>query len=269
MRLLKITLIALLVVVTIAFGFTRLDERLSGANEPPKIQCDSELLELSVRDNESALLAGITAYDAQDGDLTASVQVLSISKLITNDTAKVTYVVFDSHDNIAAYTRRVRYTDYARPTFQILTPLVYAKNQPVVLLDRIKVIDVLDGDITQSVRVSALSGTADSEVYTATLQVTNSLGDTSRLTVPVILMEGSARRAVVHLSTQIAYLERDASFSALDYLTGVTIPGGTGDTTNVQISGNVDTSNPGTYMVYYRYPHNGTVGLSILTVVVK
>ena len=269
MKLLKMSLIALLVLVTVFFIATELEARLSGKLDKPLIQCDSQILELSVRDGEQALLAGVTATDKQDGDLTHRVQVLSVSQLITGDTAKVTYLVFDSDDNMYSLTRKIRYTDYRRPEFAIKQPLVYSKNEAIALLDRIKVTDVLDGDITGSVRVSTLSATQDPEVYTVSLQVTNSMGDTARVTMPVILQEGTSYRPQIHLSEQLVYVERGAAFSASSFITGVTYPGGRGEAVDVQITGNVDTQNPGTYLVYYRYPHNGAMGLSILTVVVE
>lgn len=269
MKLLKMILIALLALVAMLYGITELDLRISGKQEGPRIQCGSQILEISVRDGEEALLADVTATDAQDGDLTSRVQILSVSKLITGDTAKVTYLVFDSDDNMHSLTRQIHYTDYKRPVFAIDQPLVYSKNEAITLLDRLTVMDVLDGDITESVRVSTLSATSDSEVYTVSLQVTNSMGDTARITLPVILQEGTSYRPEIHLSKQLVYLEQGAAFSASGYIVGVTYPGGRSETTDVQITGEVDTQTPGTYMVYYRYPHNGTVGLSILTVVVE
>lgn len=269
MKLLKMILIALLALVAVLYGATELNLRLSGKQEGPRIQCDSQVLEISVRDGEDALLAGVTAADKQDGDLTDRIQILSVSKLITGDTAKVTYLVFDSDDNMHSLTRQIHYTDYKKPVFTIDQPLVYAKNEAIALLDRLTVMDVLDGDITDSVRVSTLSATSDTEVYTVSLQVTNSMGDTARITLPVILQESTSHRPEIHLSRQLVYLERGAAFSAASYVVGVTYPGGRGETTDVQIASDVDTQNPGIYMVYYRYPHNGTVGLSILTVVVE
>ena len=269
MKLLKMSLIALLVLVTVMFSVTELGARLSGKQDRPRIQCDSDTLKLSVRDGEQALLAGVTATDRQDGDLTDRIQILSVSKLITGDTAKVTYLVFDSDDNMHSLTRQIHYTDYRRPEFSIKQPLVYSKNEAIALLDRIAVTDVLDGDITASVRVSTLSATQDAEVYTVSLQVTNSMGDTARITLPVILLESTSYRPQIHLTKQLVYLKQYEAFSPASYISGITYPGGRGEATDVQITSNVDTQTPGTYMVYYRYPHIGAMGLSILTVVVE
>lgn len=269
MRFLKLTLIILLVVVIILYGVTFLSQRLSGKNVGPEISCADEVLEISVNDPEDLLLSGVTATDKQDGDLTAKIQILSISKLVTNNTAKVTYLVFDSHGNMDTLVRQIRYTDYQRPTFSIKRPLLYAKNEAIALLDRLAVTDVIDGDITDSVRVSALSATSDSEVYTVSLQVTNSMGDTTRITIPVILLEGTSYRPDIRLSKYLIYIDAGSSFNAQSYLTSVQTTAGAADTADVQITSTVDTSTPGTYYVYYRYPFNGTTGLAILTVVVQ
>jgi predicted Zn-dependent protease len=59
------------------------------------------------------------------------------------------------------------------------------------------------------------------------------------------------------------------SFNAQSYLTNLSTTEGSADISNVQITSTVDTSTPGTYYVYYRYPHNGAVGIAVLTVVVQ
>ncbi len=269
MRILKLSLIALLVLVSVLFGLTKLDARMSGRDIGPKIEGDGQVLEVSVRDPEQILLTGLTASDRQDGDLTQKIQILSTSKLITGDTARVTYLVFDSDGNMATHTRQIRYTDYHRPVYSVDQPLIYAKNEPIALLDRLTATDVLDGDITENIRVSTLSATSDSEIWTVSLQVTNSMGDTARITLPVILLEGTAVRPKIHLTEQLLYLEQGASFRAENHIRSVSLPSGQGSLTDVQITGEVDTQDPGTYMVYYRYPHNGTMGIAILTVVVQ
>ena len=47
-----------------------------------------------------------------------------ISQLISEDTAKVTLLVFDSDNNMGMCTRYIRYRDYSRPHFEIISPLI-------------------------------------------------------------------------------------------------------------------------------------------------
>ena len=269
MKLLKITLISLLILVVVLYGATILTQRLSGKDQGPEISCPEGILEVSVGDPEAVLLADVTASDKQDGNLTSRIRILSISKLITNNTAKVTYLVFDSHGNMDTLVRQIRYSDYSRPVFAIKRPLIYAKNEAIALLDRLQVTDVIDGDITDAVRVSALSATSDSAIYTVSLQVTNSMGDTSRLTVPVVLQDNTTYCPDIRLSSYLVYIHAGEDFNAQSYLTSVKTIEGAVDVSDVQITSSVDPSTAGTYYVYYRYPYNGSMGLAVLTVVVQ
>ena len=269
MKLLKISLILLLIMLVVLYGATGIIQRLSSKDQGPEISCPEGILEVSVRDSQSVLLQGITAFDKQDGDITSRIRILSISKLFTNNTAKVTYLVFDSHENMDMLVRQIRYTDYSRPVFAIKQPLIYAQNESITLLDRLQVTDVIDGDITSSIRVSTLSGTFDPDIYTVSLQVTNSMGDTSRLTVPVILRNDSTYCPDIRLRSYLVYITAGETFNAWNYLDSLTTMDGTVDISNVQITDTVDTSTAGTYYVYYRYPYNDTVGLAVLTVVVQ
>lgn len=61
-----------------------------------------------------ALLAGVTATDAEDGDVTASLLVEGISGRNDDGTVQVTYAAFDSNHHVTKATRAVRYTDYTK-----------------------------------------------------------------------------------------------------------------------------------------------------------
>ena len=269
MRIVKILLIIALVAVTALYAWTAVSERMGGADVAPVISCPEEVLEISVKDDRSALFGGMTARDEQDGDLTGKILFSGMSKLLSDHKAKVSFVVFDSDHNLATATRQIRYTDYVSPRFSVKEPLIYYRNESIALLDRIRVEDCIDGDITETVRVGSLTATSEAEVYTVDLQVTNSMGDTARLTLPVIQLEGIAIRPEVKLSEYLVYLEQGSSFHAESYLVYVSTPDGIGEKDEVQITGSVDTSTPGTYMVHYTYPFGTTSGTSVLTVVVE
>ncbi len=269
MRTLKILLITLLVLVGTVFCLTSLSQSITGRNVGPVLECESDTLDISVTDSQEVLLSGLRATDRQDGNLTDRIQIQGVSKLISDDTAKVTYLVFDSDGNMASLTRRIRYTDYSRPRFSVKEPLRYSANASIQLLDRLQVLDSIDGDITSDVRVSALSATSDPEIYTVSLQVTNSMGDTARVTLPVILESGTSARPRVELKSYLVYLSRGDSFQAGDYFSSASAAGSALSASDVEISGKVDTATAGTYMVYYRCYDNATVGTAVLTVVVE
>lgn len=269
MKLLKIALAVLLVLVSVLYGITTIRTSNSGKSVGPTISCASDTLEVSVSAGEAELLAGVTASDRQDGDLTGEVRVLAVSKFTTPGTAKITYVVFDKDHNMATVTRKLQYTDYTSPVFTITQPLIYGQNATIELLDRIRVTDVIDGDITHAVRVSLKHTTSYPEVYTVDVQVTNSMGDTVQLTLPIICQESTLNRAEVRLSSYLTYIDAGSPFDPNAYLIAVETPDGYGYTRDVQISGTVDTHTPGTYQVFYSYRDENFSGTSILTVVVQ
>ena len=149
MRLLKIILVVILVVVTALYCVTAVAQKLNTHKEGPSITCGEEVLGISVQDSETALLSGLTASDAQDGDLTDALQISGISKFTDpeNATANVTYLVFDSDGNVASCTRTVRYEDYVPPRFTLTDGLNYKSNDAIALLDRLHANDCIDGDI--------------------------------------------------------------------------------------------------------------------------
>lgn len=268
MRTIKILLIILLVVTIGLFGYTTLSQKLSGRDVAPSISCDDSILEVSVADGKEALLTGITASDPQDGNLSDQIIVASISKLITADTAKATYYVFDSDNNMASCTRMVRYTDYQLPRFYLEEALIYNSASAIALTDRLKAVDVMDGDISESIRVSTLASTSDPEIYTVSVQVTNSMGDTARLSLPVILQSAAVRRPVINLKEYLIYLEQGSDFNPWDYLNNVHDGVSFASNADVQINNEVNTAVPGTYNVTYTYLGSGSTGTAILTVVV-
>lgn len=274
MRLIKILLIFLLVVVTALYGMTAFTRSINDKNDAPTISCASDTLELSVSDDAGVLLAGVTAEDKQDGDLTARIRTSGVSKFLEIGTSTVTYLVFDSDHNVASCTRTIRYTDYVSPRFTITEPLVYKSSEEIALLDRISVIDSIDGDITADVRVSTLESSTVDEVYTVTAQVTNSMGDSAEVTLPVIWQRSNTDRPEINLKEYLVYLPMGSSFNADSYISYVTTPEGRGNKSDVRIEGNVDTSAAGTYYVYYTYSYDVTEtysldSVAVLTVVVE
>lgn len=269
MRTIKQVLIILLVLLTIGLIATNIYLGSSDRKEPPVISCSSEILEVSASDDETALLAGVTATDPQDGDLTDQVIVGGISKLISKDTAKVTLLVFDSDDNMGMLIRYIRYTDYQRPLFAIKEPLVYSSTDEVNLLSRLSATDVVDGDITKQIRVSTLAPTDSSDVYDISIQVTNSVGDTAWLDLPVLVQQTDPLRPIITLDSYLIYVDVGTEFDPAANIVSVITEQTPGNIADVTINSNVDTSKADTYRVTYTYNSNGNVGTAIATVVVQ
>ena len=254
MRILRMLTAALLAVTAVLYIGTGLFTRLSGREVGPVIECPEEVLEISIYDGTQALLTGVTARDDQDGDLTDRVMVGGVSKLIGGDRAKVTCMVFDSDDNMASLVRQVRDTDYRRPRISLKAPLVFANEKEAKLLEQVEVTDVLDGDLSDKARVSTLWATDDKGVYSATVLVTNSMGDTAMVDVPVLIGRSGGG---IRLRQQVIYLQQGDAFDPKAALAS--------DATGVQIRSEVDTAEDGCYWV--RYSRGDA--LAILTVVVE
>jgi hypothetical protein len=269
MKIIQRVLIVLLALLAVAHIATSIYESVSGRQDAPTISCPSDILEVSTKDPESVLLQDVTASDKQDGDLTGQVILGGKSKLIGKDTATITYLVFDSDDNMGICTRRIRYVDYHRPQFSINEPLIYAPDEDIILLSRLNASDVVDGDLTDQIRVSTLAATSNSEIYLITVQVTNSIGDTAMVKLPVLLRESNPPAPDIQLTSYLIYLDQGSDFDASSFVSSVTVNGVSVPTSDVVIKSDVDTSAAGTYQVTYTYPTSGHMGTTILTVVVQ
>ena len=167
------------------FGFYRIRLHLKTDLTAPVITAVSDSFEASVAITDEELMAGMTAKDNLDGDVTQSMVVASKSKFIKKGTLKVNYAAFDHNNNVGVYTRELTYTDYESPRFSITRPLRMMNGDTrQAFLDSITAVDSLDGDITSQIMYTLgekrmLNDTAS--VQTLNLQVSNSAGDTALL----------------------------------------------------------------------------------------
>ena len=266
MRTLKTILIICLMLVTAAFAAGQVYSRVVTDTVPPVITLDSDSITVSVEDGRDALLRGVTASDAKDGDLTGQIIVSGVSKLISNNTAKVSYMVFDKAGNMASATRYVVYSDYHRPRFMLITPLVYSLGETVSITGRLQAQDAVDGDITSSIRVLSSDIISSTEgVYNLTLQVINSLGDTAQVTLPVTIRAEADGDSAVKLRRYLVYVGLGDNFEPRNYTESVSA----GSVSDVRIDSNVDTQSAGCYLVTYAVTSGGRSSSALMTVVVE
>ena len=227
---------------------------------PPRITVSGEALQVSVSDPKTALLQGITAQDDKDGDVTASLLVESISMLDSSGTIEVSVAAFDHSGNVSKTTRTARYTDYESPRFSLNRPLLFPSNSSFDLMDAISADDPLDGNIQHRIRANSLDNTTVNGLgsHSVEFRVTNSLGDTVRLTLPVEVYYADAYGMEVSLTDYLIYLDAGTDFEARRYLSGVTrnretisLKDGLPDNYSLRITGEVNTDVPGVYPVDY------------------
>lgn len=269
MRIIQTVLVVLLVLLVVGQIFTTAYLQSQDRMDPPVMTCPPNVLEVSAGDPKSVLLQGVTAVDTQDGDLSGRIVIGNISRLLNENTAKVTLLVFDSDNNMGMCTRYIRYTDYHRPRFAVYEPLICDTAEDLSIVNRLSAYDVIDGDITKDIRISLLSSTQNPELYLVTAQVMNSLGDIALQELPVLIQDYDPLRPEILLTEYLTYVDKDTEFDAQQYLRSAKILQRDIPLEYVTVASSVDTSKPGTYHVFYTYNETDSVGTAILTVVVQ
>ncbi len=270
-----------------------LEERRADVT-PPVINCGEDALTVSIQAADEDLLSGVSAWDDRDGDISDQVLVEGLSKFTEPGKSTVTYVVADSGGNVAKKTRPVFFEDYTGPEFFFKDELRVSAAQSEQLLDIVGARDCIDGDISGRVKLSVKSGSlSEPGECRVELRVTNSMGDTVKLEVPVtVYSPGDSSQAYsprVRLSSYIVYLDKGGSFSARGLIEGVEvkvrgeeyaaleldddqtmIPVGKYPYGRITVwDSKLDADTPGVYRVTYRTAMDGYSGETLLTVVVR
>lgn len=142
----------------------------------------------------NALMSGVTATDREDGDVTDSIIIESLSAFTDIDAQthvrEVVYVAFDSAKNVSKQKRLIAYTDYQKPEITADRDLIFTIGvTEAQILSHLHCIDVIDGDISNdiSLRQNSTLQTSTVGVQTLEFEVTNSCGDTVVATFDVEL----------------------------------------------------------------------------------
>lgn len=272
MRYLKITAISIFILSFILNVGAFVWNGMNSDDSMPVITCDEDYLEVRSDCDQKEFLNGLKAYDEKDGDLTDQIMIAEMSRFVEKGVCNVKYVVFDSDQHGAEYTRQVRYTDYESPRFSIVKPLVYVQGETVGFLDSIKASDLLEGDISEKIRI--VSNEVDNHTpgtYAVELEVTNSLGDAASLKTKVVILEHSSNGPEIALSRYLVYVKKGSKFNAREYISSVTAYDGSSmKASDVEVFGKVDTKKAGEYYLVYSAEDEatGTEGETYLTVVV-
>lgn len=249
-------IISLLIISIGLFGLTRMKIKMTTWNQSPVItlkEGEEEVLLVSTSTKENDLLKGIIAEDLEDGDLTDKVMVERISPLTEDNTSDVTYAVFDSQGKSGSFTRTMKYSDYIAPKIELKEPLVCYLGQKTTILPNLTALDCIDGDITEKIQM--LSSTIDTTIegiYSVTVQVKNSVGDSTVLTLPVVEQRTSYSAPTITLTKALVYLEKGDTFDPKEYIESVKdVNENILDSGSVQIYSDVNTQVLGTYTVTY------------------
>ena len=215
--------------------------------------------EISVAD-EQALLQGVTARDARDGDVTDSIIVEKVSSVGQDGEILVTYAAFDSSGNVGKFQRNMRYTDYIGPRFSLTQPLVFSYGAQYDVLKYVRAEDATDGDIRHRIKTTQISQGAlsDEGVHEILFRVTNSLGDTEELVLPVQVQYAGKYEGQLYLNSYLIYLNAGDRFDPQSYLRNVVyrgsstqLSGSVPNSVKLHMNNTVDMKTPGVYTVEY------------------
>lgn len=175
--------IMLLFIASLAiFGMYLCYDKIIKDSVPPVVSCDSEILKVSVKAGDDALLQGVTAVDDKSGDVTNSLVIEKMSKLAGEERI-ITYAAVDEMGNVGRGERTLKYTDYKPPVIAVEEDLRFPMGSRVDLLQYVNAKSVLDGDLTDKIKYSMPVGisTNSEGAYQVEFRVTDSAGTTTYL----------------------------------------------------------------------------------------
>lgn len=188
-----ICMMLILILLFGAFGVYYYNNKRKIQNYPVITFSDNYKTSVSVKVTEQELLNNVTASDVEDGDLTNDIIIEQMSNLIKGNRREVVFVVCDSDNNVTKVTKEITYTDYQKPVITSIEKVPVIKERKYAdILSCFKATDVIDGDISDKIRIDSIDTSKDSinkGVFPVMLSVTNSCGDISYLETSVTLIE--------------------------------------------------------------------------------
>lgn len=293
MRRIRILSVIIFVLSAGYFGYFKILEKRTEDPNGPQIHMEEDTVEVSVSAGDEEILAGVTASDEKDGDVSDSLVIESMTKFKERGKRTAIIAAFDSDNNVTKTTREIVYNDYTPPAFALSEPLCFPLNTESIL-SPLTVSDGLDGDLTQNIRIYAEEelwvNTAGD--YSVLFSVSNSAGDEVQLPVTVTIYNPSETQSLpdISLSQYLVHIKTGESLDPWTYVDQVSYRGtiykpdrnsegeeiltenGANDSyssddqetmqgeekylTNIEITNPVDANTPGTYEVVYKVTAN-------------
>ncbi len=264
MKKIKIASMVLFIVSVLVFGAFTIYRKITSDNEAPVITCDSEELVLSVSASEEELLADVKALDNKDGDISDAVVIEKMTAFTEENTRMIGYAVIDEAGNVGRLERKLVYTDYEEPKFQISHMMRFPTGKTINLLEGVQALSSLDGDLTDSIKYS-LETTIDLTnpgVHQVEYRVMDSAGNIIYLPIEIEIYNKSEERITVTLSDYLVYVPLNGTFDPQRYYQGASDEG------ELTVESGVDVKKEGVYYVDYTVKGTGNSGKSRLIVVV-
>lgn len=271
MRIMRISVIVLFILTSVAFLGIFAFQKNAEDNTIPVITMEEDFIEVKCNATNEDFLKGITATDEKDGDLTSEVIVESVSRFIEPGVCVVKYAVCDSNNHVAHATRKVRFTDYEAPKFKLTNSLCFSLYENTNISSCISAVDSIEGDISSNVVITSPDyNSSVTGIFTLELSVSNQKGDTSTLSLPLIMEDRNLSAPTITLTDYLIYVDKNQKIDFEDYIVEATDRNEKDLTDKVEIDDNVKFEKSGTYMVHYFVTDsNGAKGHSVLNVVVE
>ena len=224
MKRLHITMLILFIISALLLGGAIFYKHYTTDTTIPEIRVDEEPLSISVTDGTEALMRGVSAYDAKDGDITDKL-ILQRVEMGEGGEVNATYAVSDNDNHVVTRTRTIVYTDYVPPRFSLSKELRYAPTGSIQVRDRLTAYDVIDGSINERIRINTNNlSPYYAGIYPVTFEVTNSLGDHVSLTLEVEIKAAVDKEPIIMLDKYLVYMtqEEAKSFKPMKYVREVT-----------------------------------------------
>lgn len=178
--------IILIILVSLGIGYYFVNVHLQANNSAPQISIVEGSNVFSVTASEEDFLKDVSATDNEDGDVTESIIIESISPIFDGKSRTITYVAFDSNNNVTKLERDITYSDYQPPTFICEKNIFVPSGDYTEILANVKATDVVDGDISNQIKIEVNNVVKDVPGnYAVQLTVTNSCGDVSATNIVV------------------------------------------------------------------------------------
>lgn len=246
------------------------------------ITIDQKELTVDLNATDKDFLKGVKAIDANDGDVTSSVVVESVSNFLSGGRRLVVLAAVDNHNNVSRANRIVKYAGYTSPTFNLKKPLCFESGGSVKnedLLKNLTVKDKIDGDLSNQVKIltNSVVDLYTPGEYPVKLQVSNSAGDTVSFQATIQVYNGTERSEIpfIHLKKYLVYTKKGHKLNAQSYISKVCMGGdyesnveGDVDNKKVSIKDEVDYNKTGSYEITYSVKsgksRTGTVRLIVI-----
>lgn len=222
MRLFRLCVAGLFGVMLILFSIVFINKLINTDKTVPTIKIEEKEIWIPVSATESEMLAGVTAYDEKDGDLTDNVIIQNLSNFTGSSTCTVTYMVWDSDNNYTSAKRTIHYTDYVPPHLTYNGPLMFQKSVAVNFRSVIGATDIIDGDIGRNVIINSSNIDESSEGdYEVIVTAFNSKGDRVTYNLPVTVYSTSTWNCEIRLSDYLVYAKVGSDLDFDSFVTGV------------------------------------------------